>query len=176
VAEMLQIIGLIEGVCEVHDWTDADFRTRLLTTMRERHDKGGLSVCKACIARAHLEARRARALAKYVAILGEDLAAADWHPIGNAGAMIWVHPPSLRCVTVHEGRPNFTVSVSRHNEFGNLVDGEVLGPFRKDEAHRLARVHRQSVLDEQAKLDAAAAAAAGLVPEEQTALFEEPKR
>ena len=38
--------------CEVHDWTEEDFRQRLVTTMRERHGKGGLNVCVACLERA----------------------------------------------------------------------------------------------------------------------------
>lgn len=38
--------------CEVHDWKDEEFATRLVPLMRERHGKGGLNVCMACVERA----------------------------------------------------------------------------------------------------------------------------
>ncbi len=38
--------------CEVHDWKEEDFRTRLVPLMRERHGKGGLDICVPCLERA----------------------------------------------------------------------------------------------------------------------------
>jgi hypothetical protein len=38
--------------CEVHDWSIQDFETKFVPLLRERHGKGGLNACRACIERA----------------------------------------------------------------------------------------------------------------------------
>lgn len=51
--EVLHMSGARDdAVCEVHSWTQDDFRTKLVPLLRERHGKGGLNVCSDCIRRA----------------------------------------------------------------------------------------------------------------------------
>ncbi len=39
-------------VCEVHAWPTDGLARRLVAAMRERHGKGGIYVCVACVERA----------------------------------------------------------------------------------------------------------------------------
>jgi hypothetical protein len=58
--------------CEVHDWKDEEFETRLLPLMRERHGKGGLNVCVSCIERARSY------VGAYVAVEAKAMAIDAW--------------------------------------------------------------------------------------------------
>ena len=49
-----------EGPCETHDWPTRGFPRRLIQAMRDRHGKGGINVCRECIARVKAEADRER--------------------------------------------------------------------------------------------------------------------
>lgn len=44
-------LHLKEGVgpCEIHDWGEERIRREFVKTLRERHRKGGLNVCRECI-------------------------------------------------------------------------------------------------------------------------------
>lgn len=44
--------------CEVHDWPTEGLARRLVEAMRERHGKGGVSVCVDCVVRARDELGR----------------------------------------------------------------------------------------------------------------------
>lgn len=37
--------------CEVHAWSNKELRHKLVPTMRARHGKGGLTVCRECLTR-----------------------------------------------------------------------------------------------------------------------------
>ena len=39
------------GPCEVHDWPTNGLPERLITAMRERHGKGGITACRECVER-----------------------------------------------------------------------------------------------------------------------------
>ncbi len=41
-----------EGPCETHEWSDEGMSRRLVDAMRERHGRGGITVCVECISRA----------------------------------------------------------------------------------------------------------------------------
>lgn len=49
--EVLHVRGLIEAVCETHDWSIDRMRAELVPLMRARHGKGGVNVCVDCIER-----------------------------------------------------------------------------------------------------------------------------
>jgi len=48
------------GPCEVHDWPTNGLPERLITAMRERHGKGGITACREYVERAKGEADRVR--------------------------------------------------------------------------------------------------------------------
>lgn len=51
-----------DAVREVHDWPTDGMGLRLVAMMRERHGKGGVTVCVPCVHRAKLDADQKRSL------------------------------------------------------------------------------------------------------------------
>jgi hypothetical protein len=45
------------ATCEIHDWPTEGLGRRLVATMRERHGKGGVNVCRDCVTRARGDAK-----------------------------------------------------------------------------------------------------------------------
>jgi len=45
------------AACEIHDWPTDGLGRRLIATMRERHGKGGVNVCRECVTRARGDAK-----------------------------------------------------------------------------------------------------------------------
>lgn len=55
--EALHIHGLTDGNCEIHDWDMARMKRDFVRLLRERHGRGGLTVCVPCVDRFHALAK-----------------------------------------------------------------------------------------------------------------------
>lgn len=56
--EMIHLRAALPPVtCEIHDWSTEGLGRRLVDTMRERHGKGGVNVCRECVTRARGDAK-----------------------------------------------------------------------------------------------------------------------
>jgi len=49
-----------DAICEAHDWPTDGLGLRLVAAMRERHGKGGFTICVPCIGRARGDAEEKR--------------------------------------------------------------------------------------------------------------------